>query len=102
VKERLPHVIKKPKCKEAALRTGNLEKGTAAAAIVNREIWANDYERRRKYIVDAIGVPVVCVETGETFDTVIAAVRSMPGNLNIRRALRDPWRTAGGYHWRYA
>ena len=47
--------------------------------------------------------PVICVETGELFPSVKAAATSVCRNTSgICAALREPHRTCGGYHWRYA
>lgn len=49
----------------------------------------------------ATRVPVVCVETGETYESVSEAARLCGLNQpNISQALDIPTRAAGGFHWR--
>ena len=47
--------------------------------------------------------PVICVETGVYFSSVKDAAAFVSKNTSgICVALREPHRTCGGYHWRYA
>ena len=48
--------------------------------------------------------PVVCLETGERFESVTAAAKhyNILKSTNISFACKNPHRRAGGYHWRYA
>ena len=47
--------------------------------------------------------PVVCIETGERFPSVKAAAEFVSKHEStVVAALKNPLRTAGGYHWRYA
>ena len=44
---------------------------------------------------------VICVETGEIFESLAAAGRAMKINShNIGNVIRGKNNTAGGYHWR--
>lgn len=51
-----------------------------------------------------LGREIICVETGEKFDSIRAAARfAGVYNGNIKRTLDGhPDNTAGGYHWRYS
>lgn len=42
---------------------------------------------------------IICIETGEVFITIKDAAKIYSGNFN--RALHNPDKTAGGYHWMY-
>ena len=45
---------------------------------------------------------VICVETGEVFESMTAAARAKQSKVqDISRACNNPNRTAGGFHWRY-
>ena len=44
---------------------------------------------------------VMCVETGEVFDSIEAA-KEFTHTSNVCSALKGRNKTAGGYHWRYA
>lgn len=44
---------------------------------------------------------VMCVETGEVFDSIEAA-KEFTHTSNVCNALKGRNKTAGGYHWRYA
>lgn len=44
--------------------------------------------------------PVLCVETGQVFESSESAKRTF-GITCIYKALQDPNKTAGGYHWQY-
>ena len=47
--------------------------------------------------------PVICVETGEVFESMTAAARAKQVTVqDISRACKNPGRTAGGCHWRIA
>lgn len=47
--------------------------------------------------------PVICIETGEWFDSGSAAARHMGlASGNIALSLNNQKRTFGGYHWKYA
>ena len=47
--------------------------------------------------------PVICIETGEIFESISAASKwAKIDRVNIRRALLHSTSTAGGYHWCYA
>ena len=58
---------------------------------------------RRKYLTGKdhpASRKVVCVETGEVFDTISDAKKSLNKNSNISRAIKNNT-LAAGYHWRY-
>ncbi len=45
---------------------------------------------------------VICVETGEVFESMAAAARcKKTSNVQISFACRVPYRTANGFHWRF-
>lgn len=44
--------------------------------------------------------PVLCIETGETFESCEAA-KLVKGITCLHKALRDQTKTAGGYHWNF-
>lgn len=52
-------------------------------------------------------VPIVCVETGDIFSSLIEAevwlkCMGIKGNRkNIHRSIKQPHRRCGGYHWKY-
>ena len=47
-----------------------------------------------------LGKKVICVETGEIFDSAKEVARKK--NIQIFCCLRGEAKTAGGYHWKYA
>lgn len=49
-------------------------------------------------------LPIACVETDEEFDSIRAAAAwcGLKSNTSLRAALKNPNKTAGGYHWRHA
>lgn len=49
-------------------------------------------------------IKVQCVETGQVFESLKAVTKfvGLKDNNSIRVALKNPKRTAGGYHWRHA
>lgn len=47
--------------------------------------------------------PVVCIETGETYESVCEAARQCnTWQQSISKVLMGKMHTAGGFHWRYA
>lgn len=44
---------------------------------------------------------IICVETGEIYDSISDAIRITNGSTNIARACRDSGLTSGGFHWAY-
>ena len=49
---------------------------------------------------DTLPKMVLCVENDEIFNS-IADVQKKYGRIGIQAALKDPTKTAGGYHWKY-
>lgn len=46
---------------------------------------------------------VICVETGELFESIHSAVRTKRGSISaVWSALNDTNKTSGGFHWKYA
>ena len=61
-------------------------------------------ERNQKISDNSVRIPVICEETGVYYRSLIDAasgigLKSVSG---IRKALKESWRTSGGYHWRLA
>lgn len=46
--------------------------------------------------------PVVCVETGEVFESISAAAKSVGRTYSTLSEARKSGKTCGGYHWKYA
>ncbi len=45
--------------------------------------------------------PVLCIETGQTFPSILVAAKSLNTySSNIHVALNNPNRTCSGYHWK--
>lgn len=71
-------------------------------------IYAEDFdiERIRELLMRKVrftDVPVVCIETGQIFDTKVDAQNKTGVSKDgIHRCLKDQWRTAGHLHWRRA
>ena len=46
--------------------------------------------------------PIICIETGETFESVkSAAIKAGVNHSSISQVLNGKTKTAGGYHWEY-
>ena len=59
-------------------------------------------EEHKRKIRKANSKKVLCVETGEVFESTIDAHRKTGINQsNISNACNGKYKTAGGYHWRY-
>ena len=57
----------------------------------------------RKGNANAKSIAVVCVETGEEFESInLAAIAHNTALTNIAKVCRGERKRAGGYHWRYA
>ena len=68
-----------------------------------KERWANESfkERVMKKVTEACKAPVICVETGEVFETIRDAASAKGVHpTNISRACKTNYR-CGGYHWKY-
>lgn len=58
-------------------------------------------EERQRNLIERVGVPVLCVETGEKFDSLIDAERATGINASaISAVCLGKGKTAGGKHWR--
>ena len=71
--------------------------------IRQKHLGIKDTEETRRKKSDAYSrkIPVVCVETGEEFDTIQDAARFIGRERRgIYGCLRDKNRTSGGYHWK--
>ena len=63
----------------------------------------SDPAQREKDRMAQIHYPVICVETGERFESAVLAERKMGiHNAGINKVCRHKCKTAGGYHWRFA
>lgn len=50
-----------------------------------------------------LGMKILCVETGQIYNSINKAIKSCNGRwANIRTALDNPNKTAYGYHWQLA
>lgn len=58
-------------------------------------------EETKRKISKTLGKRVLCVETGEIFDSAKDAEKWLPGNINVKAAALGQRKTAGGYHWKY-
>lgn len=64
-----------------------------------------NYGKRNQNISDnGVRIPVICEETGMYYRSLVDAasdvgLKSVGG---IRKAIKESWRTSGGYHWRLA
>ena len=89
--------------RQACLKTRNFDSANRGKIRdLNLAQWANPeiHERRRAAVASKIGHKIQCVETGQIFDSVHNAEVTFK-LCHIKRALIDPWRIVGGYHWRY-
>lgn len=58
-------------------------------------------ETKRK-IGEALSKKVLCVETGEVFESLSEAHRKIEASISrISRVLHGKCKTAGGYHWKF-
>lgn len=68
-----------------------------------KERWANPEfkEFAKKRVTEACARPILCVETGETFDTIKSAAEKYNiCSANISRSAKIGYR-CGNYHWQY-
>lgn len=90
--------------KQRVYQTKNYIQMNKNNLIKNKKIWDNPQlheERRQKMIKSNKNVkPILCIETGIKYDSIRHA-KKLLNICHIERALKDPWRTAGGYHWQY-
>ena len=62
----------------------------------------SDPAQREKARMAQIHYPVICLETGERFESARLATKKMGvHNAHINEVCRHRRHTAGGYHWRY-
>lgn len=60
-----------------------------------------NYGTRNERVAEKTRKPVMCVETGEVFDSVNSAM-ALTHLSNIHHVLKGKYKMCGGYHWRYA
>ena len=63
----------------------------------------SDPAQREKDRMAQVHYPVICIETGKRFESMVLAEKTM--NINhssISRVCKGERHTAGGYHWKYA
>ena len=62
----------------------------------------SDPAQREKVRMSKVHYPVICLETGERFESAVLAERKMGiHNAHINKVCRHERHTAGGYHWRF-
>ena len=102
----------KPKSKEAIEKTASKNRGKKRTeefrkrmSEINKGKISNNKgkpmsQEQKDKLRKALGKKVICVETGEIFDSAREVARKK--NIQIFCCLRGEAKTAGGYHWKYA
>lgn len=79
------------------------ENSIHASRVLGKKPSKEHCDRTMAMAWDAIRKPVVCVETGKTYESVIEAAKDTGTNRpSLSHALSGRNKTAGGFHWRYA
>jgi hypothetical protein len=65
-------------------------------------VYNQNYGSRTERASWSCGKPIVCIETGKVFHGAAWAAREMGLDPStITKAVKNPNRTCGGYHWKY-
>lgn len=88
----------KTNSKEHNKKISEANKNKTLSAETKRKI--SESKKRSKSVIRK---QVICVETNEIFDSILLAAKSKNCYCsNIARVCSGKYKTAGGYHWRYA
>ena len=79
------------------------ENSLHAARVLGKRPTQEHCDRTIRMAQAAIRKPVVCVETGRVYGSVIEAAKDTGVNhAGVSNTLRGKSKTSGGYHWRWA
>ena len=89
--------------KEVGFKKGNIPWNKNKKGLqIHTEEWKKQASLRMKEANKIKQTPVICVETGETFESQSEASRQKNiSQGNIGSCLKGKRQVAGGYHWRY-
>ena len=71
--------------------------------LTNRDNVLKQHQNRTDYVGGNNKIPVQCVETGEIFESSVAAAKcyGIKSSGKIGDAAKNPYKTCAGFHWKY-